>query len=128
RGPQPVRPVPLTAGNGIEWSPTPLGNGLAIVCLSADPKRPPLPAAVSIQGGGLTPIALNHVPQEFPTSGLVSPEPVSFRAADGVEVHGQLFQPMGGDSKRPAIVYIHGGGPRQMLLAWHTRWEYANDY
>ena len=23
---------------------------------------------------------------------------------------------------------IHGGGPRQMLLGWHYRWEYANDY
>ena len=25
-------------------------------------------------------------------------------------------------------MYIHGGGPRQMLLGWHYRWEYANDY
>jgi dipeptidyl aminopeptidase/acylaminoacyl peptidase len=25
-------------------------------------------------------------------------------------------------------VYVHGGGPRQMLLGWHYRWEYANDY
>ena len=30
--------------------------------------------------------------------------------------------------RHPAIVYVHGGGPRQMLLGWHYRWEYANDY
>src|SRR4030095_9885593 len=30
-------------------------------------------------------------------------------------------------ARRPAVVYIHGGGPRQMLLGWHYRWEDAND-
>src|SRR5207249_2676323 len=38
------------------------------------------------------------------------------------------FKPAGGEARKPAIVYIHGGGPRQMLLGWHYRWEYANDY
>ena len=43
-----------------------------------------------------------------------------------------LFEPSGDSgnntARRPAVVYIHGGGPRQMLLGWHYRWEYANDY
>jgi dipeptidyl aminopeptidase/acylaminoacyl peptidase len=65
---------------------------------------------------------------EFPAARLVTPTLVSFRANDGVEVHGQLFEPVGGAARKPAIVYIHGGGPRQMLLGWHYRWEYANDY
>jgi dipeptidyl aminopeptidase/acylaminoacyl peptidase len=61
---------------------------------------------------------------------LVVPEPVTFRASDGLEVHGQLFRPAGtvSGNRAPAIVYVHGGGPRQMLLGWHNRWEYANDY
>jgi len=87
----------------------------------------------------------------------VIPEQVSFRASDGVEAHGQLFVPVRlkadptstgkadptstgkadtpstsgvrlQPDRQPAIVYIHGGGPRQMLLGWHNRWEYANDY
>jgi dipeptidyl aminopeptidase/acylaminoacyl peptidase len=58
----------------------------------------------------------------------VTPELVSFRASDGVEAHGQLFKPTGGEARKPAVVYVHGGGPRQMLLGWHYRWEYANDY
>ena len=57
---------------------------------------------------------------------------MAFRASDGVEAHGQLFEPAGDagntTARRPAVVYIHGGGPRQMLLGWHYRWEYANDY
>ena len=77
------------------------------------------------------------LPAEFPTARLVAPMLVSFRASDGIEVHGQLFEPAGTGSpasdggsaaRKPAIVYIHGGGPRQMLLGWHYRWEYANDY
>jgi dipeptidyl aminopeptidase/acylaminoacyl peptidase len=60
---------------------------------------------------------------------MVTPELVSFKASDGVEAHGQLFKPSsGGPARKPAVVYIHGGGPRQMLLGWHYRWEYANDY
>ena len=68
------------------------------------------------------------LPADFPTSQLVVAEQVTFRASDGVEAHGQLFRPAGGPARKPAIVYIHGGGPRQMLLGWHNRWEYANDY
>jgi dipeptidyl aminopeptidase/acylaminoacyl peptidase len=73
-------------------------------------------------------IGAELVPADFPSSQLVTPELVSFRASDGVEAYGQLFKPAGGAARKPAIVYVHGGGPRQMLLGWHTRWEYANDY
>jgi dipeptidyl aminopeptidase/acylaminoacyl peptidase len=68
------------------------------------------------------------LPADFPAPQLVTPEQVSFRASDGVEAYGQLFRPVGGPARKPAVVYIHGGGPRQMLLGWHNRWEYANDY
>jgi dipeptidyl aminopeptidase/acylaminoacyl peptidase len=51
-----------------------------------------------------------------------------FNASDGAEVHGQLFRAPNRRTRGPAIVYVHGGGPRQMLLGWHYRWEYADDY
>jgi dipeptidyl aminopeptidase/acylaminoacyl peptidase len=53
-----------------------------------------------------------------------------FRAADGLEIHGQLFLPRGakpGD-KRPALVFMHGGSMRQMLLGWHYMYYYSNSY
>src|SRR6185295_16439291 len=91
-------------------------------------RRPPLPAVVPLAGGAPRLVGADHVPADFPTEQLVVPEQVSFRASDGVEAHGQVFKPAAGDARRPAVVYIHGGGPRQMLLGWHNRWEYANDY
>jgi dipeptidyl aminopeptidase/acylaminoacyl peptidase len=53
---------------------------------------------------------------------------VVFNSSDGAEVHGQLFRAANRRTRGPAIVYVHGGGPRQMLLGWHYRWEYADDY
>jgi dipeptidyl aminopeptidase/acylaminoacyl peptidase len=53
---------------------------------------------------------------------------VIFKSADGVTVHGDLFEPVGGAAKRPAIVYVHGGPPRQMLLGWHYSEYYSNAY
>ena len=121
-------PTPLTSGTGIEWSPVVTADGQTVAFLRSDAQRPPAPAVVAVSGGNLRAIGLNTLPAEFPGARLVTPKLVSFRASDGVEAHGQLFEPSGGGARKPAIVYIHGGGPRQMLLGWHYRWEYANDY
>ena len=59
---------------------------------------------------------------------LVTPQQVLFKAADGVTVHADLFVPEGGVAKKPAIVYVHGGPPRQMLLGWHYSDYYSNAY
>jgi dipeptidyl aminopeptidase/acylaminoacyl peptidase len=121
-------PVSLTSGTGIEWSPAVMADNQLVAFLKSDAQRPPAPAIVSVSGGPVRAIGSNLLPAEFPRAGLVTPTQVSFRASDGVEAHGQLFEPAGGEARKPAIVYIHGGGPRQMLLGWHYRWEYANDY
>jgi dipeptidyl aminopeptidase/acylaminoacyl peptidase len=121
-------PTPLTAGTGIEWSPTAVADGKTIAYLTSDAQRPPLVAVVPLVGGTPRHIGEDHLAADFPAAQLVTPEPVTFRASDGVEAHGQLFKSADGERRRPAIVYVHGGGPRQMLLGWHYRWEYANDY
>jgi dipeptidyl aminopeptidase/acylaminoacyl peptidase len=83
---------------------------------------------VPARGG--TPIALasGRVPNDFPAS-LVVPKPVTYKASDGVVVHAQLFEPPdAGAAPGPAIVYVHGGPPRQMLLGWHYSDYYARAY
>ena len=123
--------VTLTGGTGIEWSPAVVADGQNVAYLAAGPQQPPAPMVISISGGSPKTIGAERLPADFPTKELVIPELLSFRASDGVEAHGQLFKPangVGAEGRRPAIVYIHGGGPRQMLLGWHNRWEYANDY
>ncbi len=121
-------PVPLTTGLGIEWSPIVTADEQNVAFLSADAQRPPMPAVVPLAGGSQRPISMNLLSPDFPAKQLVIPEHVAFRASDGVEAHGQLFKPVSGEARKPAVVYVHGGGPRQMMLGWHNRWEYANDY
>jgi dipeptidyl aminopeptidase/acylaminoacyl peptidase len=123
-----AQPQPLTSGPGIEWNPVVAGNGRTVVFLRSTAQRPPAPAFVLMDVGPQMPIGANLLPPDFPAAQLVEPKLVSFKAADGIEAHGQLLEPIGGQPKKPAVVYIHGGGPRQMLLGWHYRWEYANDY
>ncbi|HUK36941.1 MAG TPA: prolyl oligopeptidase family serine peptidase [Vicinamibacterales bacterium] len=123
-----AKPVAITTGAGIEWGPVVTGDGKTIAFVSADAKRPPVPAVAPIGGGMPRLVAADHIRQDFPTEQLIVPQAVVFNASDGAEVHGQLFRAANRRTRGPAIVYVHGGGPRQMLLGWHYRWEYANDY
>ena len=69
--------------------------------------------------------------KDFPQSAHVMPEIVITQAADGLEIHNQLFLPkdLKPGEKRPAIVFVHGGPSRQMLPAYHYmqfyHWAYA---
>ena len=121
-------PRPLTAGTGLEWTPTVTGDN-HLVFFSATAQRPPLPATVSLKGGEIRLLAPDMLSADYPVKELVIPKRVSFRAPDGVLVHGQLFEPKSKASgKRPAVLYMHGGPPRQMLLGWHYMGYYSNDY
>ena len=59
------------------------------------------------------------------------PQIVMTKAPDGTEIHNQLFLPkdLKPGERRPAIVFVHGGPPRQMLPAYHYmqfyHWAYA---
>src|SRR6185503_19643051 len=121
-------PSPLTSGIGLEWSPVITGDGQSVVFLGSTAQRPPLPSTVPMAGGQPRLIAANRVPSTFPSAQLVAPEPVTFKASDGLEIHAQLFKTPGGEQRKPALVYVHGGPPRQMLLGFHYMDYYANDY
>ena len=121
-------PEVLTPGDGLEWTPVVTGDGESVAFISATPQRPPLPAVIPSDGGSTRLIAEDRIPADFPSARLVTPKQVTFRAPDGVLVHGQLFEAAGGPERKPAIVYVHGGPPRQMLLGWHYSDYYANAY
>jgi dipeptidyl aminopeptidase/acylaminoacyl peptidase len=107
----------VTAGTGIETAPVLGGTALAVI--AADVSSPAYPALVDRGLRPLKPAAA--------AKGFVTPEPVLFRAEDGVEVHGQLFRARG-PGRHPAIVYVHGGPRRQMLLGFHPSAYYSNAY
>lgn len=118
----------LTPGRGLEWFPVVTGDGSAIAMISATAQRPPLPAVLSLDQKDINVIALDHISTSYPQNQLVTPKQVIFKSPDGAMVHAQLFEPVGEPSKKPAIVYVHGGPPRQMLLGWHYSDYYANAY
>jgi dipeptidyl aminopeptidase/acylaminoacyl peptidase len=116
-------PVALTSGQGLEWTPVSAGSGIAFIAATAS--RPP---AVHWIGGDLRgERAITEAPAYAPGP-MVVPKPVTFRAADGLLIHGQLFETAGGKAKKPALIFVHGGPPRQMLLGWSYMFYYSHAY
>jgi dipeptidyl aminopeptidase/acylaminoacyl peptidase len=118
----------LTHGNGIEWSPVWTGDGKAVAYLQADARQPGQPSLLLNQQSRR--LAPQSLPGEFPQKQLVEPEQVIFPAADGLVIHAQLFLPPTppAGKRRPAMVFLHGGSRRQMLLGWHYMRYYHNTY
>jgi len=123
-----AEPVVITPGKGLEWTPFLTGDGKYIAYLAATAQRPPLPAVIPVAGGKPVLLAEDRLPSDFPSAQLVTPKKVVYKAPDGVDIHAQLFEPTNGAAKKPAIIYVHGGPPRQMLLGWHYSDYYANAY
>lgn len=109
--------VQLSRGEGIESYPTLAGDALAV--LATDAARPAYPALLD---RGLTPLR-----EPTPLAGARPPEAVTFRAEDGLTIRGQLFRARG-CTRCPAVVYVHGGPRRQMLLGFHPSAYYSKAY
>ncbi|HET6535402.1 MAG TPA: prolyl oligopeptidase family serine peptidase [Sphingomicrobium sp.] len=121
-----AQPVALTNGTGLQWSPV-AASPTEIAFVGAGAKAPPSLFVIGMNGSGMRDLGAGSVPAEFPQSELVVPRAVSFTAADGWTIHGQLFD-NGDGTKKPALIFVHGGPPRQMLLGWHYMDYYSNSY
>jgi len=120
-------PTELTPGTDLEYYPVVTGDASTVGFVSAGPKRPPLPAVVPAGGGDVRTLGADRIPSDFPTSDLLVPKAVTFRSQDGFTIHGQLFD-AGGGGRKPGVIFVHGGPPRQMLLGWHYFRYYSNSY
>ena len=118
----------VTAGDGIETQPVLASDGVTVAVLRSD-VRLPIRAAV-VQNGRLVDLAPQAIPMDYPAARIITPQQVVFPAADGLEIHGQLFVPKGivPGERHPAMVFFHGGSQRQMLLGWHYMEYYSNAY
>ncbi|RPA67999.1 S9 family peptidase [Cyclobacteriaceae bacterium YHN15] len=117
----------ITKGSGIEAMPAVLSDNRHIAYFSSTATRPLLPAIMDRENSVEKLIGKNFLPSDFPPQ-LVTPKQVVFKSPDGLTIHGQLFEKEGGPSKKPAIVFVHGGPQRQMLLGWHYGDYYSNTY
>ena len=120
------KPQALTHGETIEWAPVETGQGNYLACLGSTATSPAMPYRLTAQGREM--IAASALPADFPSSQLVVPKQVVFKSEDGLEIHGQLFVPNGRTQPGPALVFMHGGPVRQMMLGFHYMDYYHNAY
>lgn len=120
----------LTPGQGIEEHPIMTGDGKSVVMITSTTNRPPLPGVLSLVGRqkGYRLLGDELLPASFPGSKLLVPRQVVFKSPDNLNIHGQLFMPAKEKGKRPAVVFVHGGPRRQILLGWNQSDYYANTY
>ena len=109
----------LTRGDTIETSPAALASGSQVAVLGGDARRPFGVGLVPASGGAAKYIYPSL--GAFPIDAEVVPQLVMTKAADGMAIHNQLFLPkdLQAGERRPAIVFVHGGPVRQMLLGYH---------
>jgi dipeptidyl aminopeptidase/acylaminoacyl peptidase len=113
-------PAEVMPGTDSQWWPAATLDGVAYVQAGAK-----APMTIAVNGRS---ISDDRIPADFPTASLVTPREVSYRASDGTLVHGTLFDAPGGSSRKPAVIFVHGGPPRQMLLTWHYMDYYSYAY
>jgi dipeptidyl aminopeptidase/acylaminoacyl peptidase len=121
-------PKELTPGEDIEWKPEPVADGSALAFLVSSYNQR-AHAVLRTADGKLKPLGTGAAPAGFPAGSLVKPQAVLLTAADGLQIHGQLFLPPPDSRMRhPALVFFHGGSRRQMLLGFHYMYYYSNAY
>jgi dipeptidyl aminopeptidase/acylaminoacyl peptidase len=114
--------------NGSEWQPVMTSDGNTVV-LHADAQMPPNVMVIWPDGNAHN-LLENMLPAGFDPAALVTPQPVTITATDGMPIPAQLFVPkdLKAGEKRPGLIFFHGGSRRQMLLNWHYNYYYRNAY
>jgi len=119
--------TPLTGGEAFQDQPAVSSDGRTVAFMEGDWRRPFHPQALA--DGREAEIATAPTPSRFPGAAFAEPRVVSFPAADGLIVHGQLFEPPAGTrAPGPAILFFHGGPRRQILPGWDEIRFYAECY
>jgi dipeptidyl aminopeptidase/acylaminoacyl peptidase len=119
----------ISRGAGIETQPAVLADGVTIALLRSDANIT-AHAAVVAPGKPIVDMMAEGLPRDFPTN-LVEPRSVDLPQRAGISAHGILFVPASttnAPQRHPAVVFMHGGPIRQMLLGWHYMDYYSNAY
>ncbi|SDU08289.1 S9 family peptidase [Desulfobacula phenolica] len=120
--------VQVTRGESVETNPVIPGKGGFIAYRRATGVTPQAVTVQKINADKFRTISPNPLPQKFPDT-LVKPREMIF-PSDDFQIHCQLFMPeyaAPGDPL-PAIIFVHGGPFRQMLLGWSHRPSYSKTY
>jgi dipeptidyl aminopeptidase/acylaminoacyl peptidase len=123
-------PKQVTTGTGIETYPAPLASGKAVATISATWNMPNSVGVWDMAAPGQKIVYPTSRPG-FPMDAHVEPQLVITHPADkAFDIHNQVFVPkdIRPGEKRPAMIFVHGGPVRQMLLGYHYRYVYHQFY
>jgi dipeptidyl aminopeptidase/acylaminoacyl peptidase len=123
--------VQITSGEEIEAFPAVLPSGKYVAMLTAAAARPQSVAVLPLDAAAAKPrVIFPTLAPAFPASAHVVPQNVTLTAEDGVKFNNQLFVPkdLRAGEKRPAVIFVHGGPSRQMLLGYHYMHFYHMAY
>lgn len=112
----------LTSGLGVEYGPRPSSYGPVFLHTKANhTARPALLSDGAIH-------LIGDRTKVF--SWMKTPELVEINATDGQSFQGTIFYPKNYDPKKeyPAVIFLHGGSRRQMLLTHHYSGYYSNAF
>jgi dipeptidyl aminopeptidase/acylaminoacyl peptidase len=114
----------------IKWSPVALSDGKTVAFLGSDANVPAMPLITTLADHATVFKLLKDFPEGFPVDDLVEPQQAIFKSGDGLEIHAQVFLQKNAKAgtKLPALIFLHGGSMRQMLLGWHYMYYYSNSY
>ncbi|MCJ8156783.1 prolyl oligopeptidase family serine peptidase [Sphingomonas sp. LaA6.9] len=104
-----------------------VGDGRYVAFTGGNAEDAPLLRVLDLKSGKL---ALAEKPTDYGYAHHFSapaPQVVRIKASDGGTVPAQLFLPSK-PGPHPALVYVHGGPPRQMFPAFHFGSYYASDF
>ncbi len=118
----------LTKGKTIEISTQPAANAETLFIVQSDERTPAHVVMYDIKKGIFKNIG--NAPATFPQAQLIEPQAVTLTAKDGMKFQAQVFWPknLKNDKSQPAVIFVHGGSRRQMLLGYHAGSYYGNAY
>ena len=115
----------LSNPESIAWAPVAVEKGWA--CFESNWNQPGWP--ILHLSGKRKLLAEALFPKEFPKT-FSKPQALMIQAKDGYKSFAQLFLPPNYDPKKkyPAVIFLHGGSRRQMLLGYNYGIYYSHTY
>jgi dipeptidyl aminopeptidase/acylaminoacyl peptidase len=120
----------ITTGENIDMYPAPLASGKQVAVLTSGATRPMQVGLIGSESGGARKTVFPTLSKGYLALAQVAPTNVTLKADDGLEFHNQLFLPkdLKPGERRAAVVFVHGGPIRQMLLGYHYMDFYHTAY
>jgi dipeptidyl aminopeptidase/acylaminoacyl peptidase len=130
--------TPISAPRDMGTHPQ-IASDRTVAVLTSTASSPTQPAILQ-STGNIKSLMPGEIVEKSIANSLVKPKQVIFPSTDNLQIHGQFFcashcQPERYErttssevTKHPAIVFLHGGPRRQMLLGYPAMEYYSNAY